>query len=67
MNDARSDLIAAIVKLFWTVLVSIVPAVMLGNDFGLSVGVGYFVIAAAIVSIQYDAKDMREELRKLRK
>ena len=42
MAHASDDLIGIAVKLFWTILFSLVPAVLLGMDFGLSVGIGYF-------------------------
>lgn len=60
MTHTPDDLIGIAIKLFWTILFSAVPAVLLGIDFGLSVGIGYFVIAAAVLSLYYDAQDIRK-------
>jgi len=54
-----------IFRLLWTILFSLVPAVLLGMDFGFSVGLGYFVIAAAILSIGYDVQEARDAAQQI--
>ena len=67
MAHTSEDLIGTAAKLFWTILFSLVPAVLLGMDFGLSVGIGYFVVAAAVLSLHYDVQDTRKAVQKIAK
>jgi hypothetical protein len=67
VTHTSNDLIGIAVKLFWTILFSLVPAVLLGMDFGLSVGIGYFVVAAAVLSVHYDVQDTRKAVQQIAK
>jgi hypothetical protein len=67
VTHPSSDLIGMIAKVFWTILFALVPAVLLGTDFGLSVGVGYFVITAAVLSVHYDVQDTRKAVQQIAK
>ena len=60
MTQKASGLIDDISKFFWTISFALVPAVLLGMDFGFSVGIGYFVVAGSILSIHYDVQDIRK-------
>ena len=65
MTHLSDELIGVFAKLFWTLLFALIPAVLLGIDFGLPVGVGYFVVAAALLSVHYDVQDTRKTVQQL--
>ncbi|NZA26943.1 hypothetical protein H0E84_11175 [Luteimonas sp. SJ-92] len=65
MTQASNNVTDSAIKLFWTLLFSLGPAILLGMDFGLSVGLGYFVIAAVVISVHYDAQDVRKAVQQL--
>ncbi|WP_129135520.1 hypothetical protein [Luteimonas sp. YGD11-2] len=67
MTHTSNDLLGVAIKLFWTILFSLVPAVLLGMDFGFSVGIGYFVVTAAILSVHYDVQDTRKAVQEIAK
>jgi hypothetical protein len=67
VTQPYDDLIDIAVRLFWTILFSLVPAVLLGVDFGWSIGIGYFVVAAALLSVHYDAQDIRKAIQQIAK
>lgn len=64
MNQSNFVLFEILMKIFWILVASVVPALMLARDYGTSVGVAFFVLAGALMSIHYDVQDILKVVKK---
>jgi hypothetical protein len=60
MNDDAASMFA---EVFWIFVLAGLPAGLLWNQFGLAVGAAYFPVAAAIIAMSFDAKEIRRMTR----